>query len=258
MKIKVIKVGGNVVEDPRLLASFVRDFAALEGAKVLVHGGGVMASSMQRALGQEPKMLQGRRITDAEALKVAVMVYAGWCNKNVVSLLQAAGCNAIGLSGADGNVIRAVRRSPVPVDYGFVGDIFPDGVNCPVLRTLLEAGMVPVLCAINHDGAGTLLNTNADTIASSVACALAVEDEVELVYCFEKPGVLADKDDDSSVIPVITPSSYAGLKASGAVAEGMIPKLDNAFKAVASGVRSVIIKHAGTLLNDTRTTLKAD
>ena len=243
MEIKVVKIGGNVVDNPALLEGFVRDFAALCGAKILVHGGGVMASSIQKALGQTPKMIEGRRITDEDTLRVVTMVYAGWCNKNVVALLQSAGCNAIGLSGADGNVIKA-------------GDIYPSGVNSPFLRSLLAAGMVPVLCAINHDGAGSLLNTNADTIASSVASALAAEDTVDLVYCFEKNGVLSDKDDDNSVIPVITPRLYASLKASGVVAEGMIPKLDNSFKAISSGVQSVIIKHAANLGNDIQTVLK--
>ena len=154
MEIKVVKIGGNVVDNPALLAGFVRDFAALGGAKILVHGGGVMASSIQKALGQTPRMIEGRRITDEDTLRVVTMVYAGWCNKNVVALLQAAGCNAIGLSGADGNVIKAVRRPAEPVDYGFVGDIYPSGVNCTFLRSLLAAGMVPVLCAINHHGAG--------------------------------------------------------------------------------------------------------
>ncbi|MBR5056348.1 MAG: acetylglutamate kinase, partial [Bacteroidales bacterium] len=226
--------------------------------KILVHGGGVMASDLQKTLGQTPKMIEGRRVTDEDTLKVVTMVYAGWCNKSVVALLQAEGCNAIGLSGADGNVIEAVRRPAEPIDYGFVGDIYPTGVNVTLLRSLMEAGMVPVLCAINHDGKGNLLNTNADTIASSVASALAGEDNVELIYCFEKDGVLADKDDDASVIPLITPAEYARLKASGAVADGMIPKLDNSFKAIASGVGSVIIKHARNLLCDVQTTLRAE
>ena len=257
MDVKVVKIGGNVVDNPELLKAFVRDFAALSGHKVLVHGGGVLASTLQKALGQTPKMIEGRRVTDEDALRVVTMVYAGWCNKSVVALLQAEGCNAIGLSGADGDAVRAVRRPAEPIDYGFVGDISASGVNVELLRSLMENGMVPVLCAITHDGEGSLLNTNADTIASSVASALAGEDEVELIYCFEKDGVLADKDDDSSVIPVITPSSYAELKASGAVADGMIPKLDNAFKAIASGVGSVAVKHARNLLSELQTTLRA-
>ncbi len=255
MEIKVIKIGGNVVDNPELLSAFVKDFAALEGPKILVHGGGVMASTIQKALGQTPVMIEGRRVTDADTLRVVTMVYAGWCNKNVVALLQAQGCNALGMSGADANVIKAVKRPATPVDYGFVGDIYPDGVNCPLLLKLLDAGITPVLCAINHDGNGNLLNTNADTVSSSIASALAAAAAVELIYCFEKDGVLSDKDDDSSVIPVITPSAYATLKAEGVVADGMIPKLDNSFKAIAAGVKSVIIKHAKNLSNDIQTTL---
>lgn len=258
MDIKVIKIGGNVVDNPALLATFVKDFAALNGPKILVHGGGVMASTIQKALGQTPVMIEGRRVTDADTLKVVTMVYAGWCNKNIVALLQAEGCNALGMSGADANVIKAVKRPATPIDYGFVGDIYPDGIDCNLLMSLLKAGITPVLCAINHDGEGHLLNTNADTVSSSIASALASRADVDLIYCFEKNGVLADKDDDASVIPVITPSEYACLKAGGVVADGMIPKLDNSFKAIASGVRSVIIKHASNLANDIQTTLKAE
>lgn len=258
MEIKVIKIGGNVVDNPELLSAFVKDFAALEGPKILVHGGGVMASTIQKALGQTPVMIEGRRVTDADTLRVVTMVYAGWCNKNVVALLQAAGCNALGMSGADANVIRAVKRPATPIDYGFVGDIYPDGINCDLLLKLLAEGITPVLCAINHDGDGNLLNTNADTVSSSIASALAAAADVDLVYCFDKNGVLSDKDDDDSVIPVITPSSYASLKADGVVADGMIPKLDNSFKAIAAGVRSVIIKHAKNLSNDIQTTLRSE
>lgn len=258
MKINVIKIGGNVVDNPALLADFVKDFASMEGAKVLVHGGGVLASTLQKALGQTPVMIEGRRVTDADTLKVVTMVYAGWCNKNVVALLQAAGCNALGMCGADANVITAVKRPAEPVDYGFVGDIYPDGINSGLILSLIGAGITPVLCAINHDGKGSLLNTNADTIASSVASALAGSADVSLIYCFEKNGVLSDKDDDDSVIPLITPSLYKELKADGVVADGMIPKIDNAFKAIASGVGSVIIKHARNLSNDIQTTIKSE
>ena len=258
MDIKVIKIGGNVVDNPALLATFVKDFATLKGPKILVHGGGVMASTIQKALGQTPVMIEGRRVTDADTLRVVTMVYAGWCNKNVVALLQAQGCNAIGMSGADANVIKAVKRPATPIDYGYVGDIYSDGVNCDLLLKLLAEGITPVLCAINHDGNGNLLNTNADTVSSSVASALAAAADVDLVYCFEKNGVLSDKDDDDSVIPVITPSSYASLKADGVVADGMIPKLDNSFSAIAAGVRSVIIKHAKNLSNDIQTTLRSE
>lgn len=274
--IKVVKIGGNVVDNPSLLREFVRDFAAMPGMKVLVHGGGVMASQMQKEMGMVPKMVEGRRVTDEETLKVVTMVYAGWCNKNIVALLQAEGCNAIGLTGADGNAIKASRRPPVhveslgeDVDYGYVGDVTADSVNAGFIYSLLEKGIVPVFNAINHDGEGNLLNTNADTIASSVAIAMAryryrsprevcsrcEEYETDLIYCFEKDGVLYDKDDDSSVIPEIDRDKFAQLKAEGRVADGMIPKLTNSFKAIDSGVARVIIKHARNLLGTTGTTL---
>jgi acetylglutamate kinase len=286
--IKVVKIGGNVVDNPELLRKFVKDFAAMPGMKILVHGGGVMASQMQKSMGMTPVMIEGRRVTDEETLRVVTMVYAGWCNKNIVALLQGAGCNAIGLCGADGNAIKAAKRAPVyveslskDVDYGFVGDVKAENVNAQFIYSLLERGIVPVFNAINHDGEGHLLNTNADTIASSVAIAMsghkyrqrwevcsACEDcthcsddgrlthEVELIYCFEKDGVLYDKDDDTSVIPEINKEKFAELKAEGIVADGMIPKLTNSFKAIDSGVSRVIIKHARNVLNEKGTTLK--
>ena len=284
--IKVVKIGGNVVDNPELLREFVKDFAAMPGMKVLIHGGGVMASQMQKSMGMTPIMIEGRRVTDEETLKVVTMVYAGWCNKNIVALLQGAGCNAIGLCGADGNAIKAAKRPPVEVagqmvDYGYVGDVKAESVNASFVYSLIERGIVPVFNAINHDGEGNLLNTNADTIASSVAIALAghkyrnrwevcsacencthcsddgrLTHEVELIYCFEKDGVLYDKDDDASVIEQIDKAKFAELKEEGVVADGMIPKLTNAFKAIDSGVSRVIIKHARNLLNDKGTTLK--
>ena len=285
--IKVVKIGGNVVDNPELLREFVKDFAAMPGMKVLVHGGGVMASQMQKEMGMVPKMIEGRRVTDEETLKVVTMVYAGWCNKNITALLQAAGCNAIGLTGADGNAIKARRRPPVhveslgtDVDYGFVGDVTAESVNAKFIYSLLEQGVVPVFNAINHDGEGNLLNTNADTIASSVAIAMAnykyrspkdvchrceecthcsddgrLTHETELIYCFEKDGVLYDKDDDSSVIAEIDKAKFAELKAEGIVADGMIPKLSNSFKAIDNGVARVIIKHARNLRSSVGTTL---
>lgn len=285
--IRVVKIGGNVVDNPELLKEFVRDFAAMPGMKVLIHGGGVLASKMQKDMGMVPVMVEGRRVTDEETLKVVTMVYAGWCNKNIVALLQAEGCNAIGLTGADGNAITARKRPPVlveslgtEVDYGYVGDVNADSVNASFIYSLLEKGIVPVFNAINHDGNGNLLNTNADTIASSVAIALAgyryrspkdvccrceecthcsddgrLTHETELIYCFEKDGVLYDKDDDSSVIPEIGRERFAQLKAEGRVADGMIPKLANSFKAIDSGVARVIIKHARNVLGTTGTTL---
>lgn len=247
-----------------------------------------MASQMQKSMGMVPVMVEGRRVTDEETLKVVTMVYAGWCNKNITALLQAEGCNAIGLTGADGNSIKASRRAPVyveslgeKVDYGFVGDVTAESVNARFIYSLLERGVVPVFNAINHDGEGNLLNTNADTIASSVAQALAaykyrsirdvccrceecthcsddgrLTHETELIYCFEKNGVLYDKDDDDSIIAEIDRNRFEELKAEGRVADGMIPKLTNAFKAIENGVARVIIKHARNLRNNIGTTLE--
>lgn len=279
--IKVIKIGGNIVDNPLLLKDFVKDFASMPGMKVLVHGGGVMASQIQKAMGTEPVMVEGRRVTDEETLKIVTMVYAGWCSKNIVALLQSEGCNAIGLSGTDANVIKADRRAPLNgIDYGSVGDVTSESVNASFIYSLLEKGLVPVLNAINHDGKGNLLNTNADTIASSVAVALAnyryrspreiccrceecthccddgrLTHETELIYCFEKDGVLYDKDDDDSVIPSITLKDFEDLKKEGKISDGMIPKLSNSFKAIGAGVARVVIKHARNLLNDKGTTL---
>lgn len=256
--ITLVKIGGNVVDNPELLAQFCKDFAALEGPKALVHGGGVMASQMQKQLGMEAVMIEGRRVTDEEALKVVTMVYAGWCNKNIVAQLQANGCNAIGLAGCDASVIKAKKRAPrtlsdgvTVVDYGFVGDVSPECVNAAFIHSLLDAGVVPVFCAINHDGAGRLLNTNADTIASSISVAI----NAKLLYCFEKNGVLYDRNDESSVIPVINPETYARLKAEGRIADGMIPKLDNSFAALRAGAAGVVIKHSSDLLKESGTTL---
>lgn len=304
--IRIVKIGGNVVENPDLLKAFVKDFAAMPGMKILVHGGGVMASQMQKEMGISPVMVEGRRVTDEEALRIVTMVYAGWCSKQITAMLQAEGCNAIGLSGADGNVIRASRRPAMKVsagnaeaagvegqpcgeegyvmlDYGYVGDVTASSVNAPFIYSLLEKGIVPVLCAINHDGNGNLLNTNADTIASSVAVAMAgyryrsprevccrceecthcsddgrLTHETELIYCFEKDGVLYDKDDDGSVIAKIDRKAFEQLKAEGRVADGMIPKLSNSFKAIDAGVARVMIKHARNLSNSTGTTLVSD
>ncbi len=256
--ITVVKCGGQVLDDELLLEAFCRDFAALKGPKVLVHGGGALAGRFQKALGIEPVKYEGRRVTDADTLQVVTMVYAGWCNKHVVSLLQADGCNAIGLSGCDGSVITASKRSPLTlsdgrtVDFGWVGDVTPASVKADFLELLLDKGLTPVLCAINHDGAGHLLNTNADTVASSVAAALGAA----LVTCFEQPGVLRDREDASSVIPIINKETYAALKAEGVVADGMIPKLDQAFDALAKGAREVRICHSSALLTGGGTIIK--
>ena len=248
--ISLYKVGGNVVEDPAALDLFCRQFAAMEGPKVLVHGGGVRASQVQKALGQEPVKIEGRRVTDAQTLEVVTMVYAGWCNKSIVARLQGLGCNAIGLAGCDGGAITARRRPPktlsdgvTVVDFGFVGDVTAASVNRGFISRLLDAGLVPVFSAINHDGAGQLLNTNADTMAAALSVALGAK----LFYCFEKNGVLCDRNDDDSVIPVLDPAGYARLKAEGRVAEGMIPKLDNAFQALRDGAAGVVIRNADLL-----------
>ena len=250
--IKVVKIGGNVIDREELLQEFCSDFAALKGPKVLVHGGGVMASRMQEKLGVPVQMIEGRRVTDAETIKVVTMVYAGWASKHIAASLQSAGCNAMGLAGCDASVIKASRRAPkllsdgcTTVDYGLVGDVTKESVNVSFLKTLLDEGITPVLCAISHDGKGNLLNTNADTIASSVASALGAE----LVYCFEKDGVLMDKDDPNSVIKQINTESYTKLKAEGKISDGMIPKLDNAFSALRQGTASVRIKNASALCN---------
>ena len=257
--ISLYKVGGNVVDDPAALERFCREFAAVPGPKVLVHGGGVRASQVQKALGQEPVKIEGRRVTDAQTLEVVTMVYAGWCNKDIVALLQACGCNAIGLAGCDGGIITARRRPPktlsdgvTKVDFGFVGDVTPESVNRGFLMHLLDAGLTPVLCAINHDGAGQLLNTNADTVAASVCVALGAK----LFYCFEKNGVLCDRNDEQSVIPLLDPDAYGRLKAEGRVVEGMIPKLDNAFQALRDGAAGVVIRNAARLLEPGGTELK--
>ena len=248
--IRVVKCGGQVLDDDALLEAFCRDFAALQGPKVLVHGGGALAGRYQKALGIEPVKYEGRRVTDDATLQVVTMVYAGWCNKRVVSLLQAAGCDAVGLAGCDGSAVTAAKRPPIAlsdgrvVDFGQVGDVTPGSVRVEFRKLLLDNGYTPVLCAINHDGAGQLLNTNADTVASSVAAALGAG----LTTCFEQPGVLLDRNDPSSVIPYIDKDSYASLKADGIVADGMIPKLDQAFDALAKGAAEVRICHSSALL----------
>ena len=256
--IRVVKCGGQVLDDDALLEAFCRDFAALTGPKVLVHGGGALAGRCQKALGIEPVKFEGRRVTDDATLQVVTMVYAGWCNKRVVSLLQAAGCDAVGLSGCDGSVVTASKRPPLTlsdgrtVDFGQVGDVTPGSVRTDFLKMLLDNGCTPVLCAINHDGAGHLLNTNADTVASSVAAALGAG----LTTCFEQPGVLLDRNDPSSVIPFIDKDSYADLKAQGVVADGMIPKLDQAFDALARGAAEVRICHSSALLTGEGTLIR--
>ena len=241
-KLTVLKVGGAVVEDPQALEGFLSRFCAVPGHKVLVHGGGRAATRLASELGIETKMVDGRRITDADMLRVVTMVYGGLVNKNIVAALQARGVNALGLTGADLGCIRAVKRPVKETDYGFVGDI--ESVDTSILSDLVARSVVPVMAPLSFDGRGTLLNTNADTIASSVARALAGSFEVTLVYCFEKAGVLRDPDDEGSVIPLITKSSFEGLVSDGTVAGGMIPKLQNAIDALEGGVAEVRITKA--------------
>jgi len=241
----VIKIGGNIIDDEAKLSSFLNDFANVKGRKILVHGGGKLATKLATQLGVEQQMIDGRRITDAETLKIVTMVYAGYINKNIVAQLQAHNCNAIGLSGADGNVIQAHKRIHPTIDYGFVGDV--DAVNANLLKSLLEQDTSVVLAPITQDKKGQLLNTNADTIAQETAKAMSALYEVHLIYSFEKSGVLMDADDDASVINEINPASYKELKEKQVIFAGMIPKLDNAFAALNSGVTRVIIGKAEQL-----------
>jgi acetylglutamate kinase len=251
--IKVVKIGGNVIDNEAALERFVADFAAIEGQKVLVHGGGKLATRLAEKLEIPTTMIDGRRVTDSQTLDVVTMVYAGLVNKKVVAMLQAAGCNAIGLSGADANVIKATRRAAKPIDFGFVGDISVEGVDADFILSLTARGVVPVFCSIMHDGAGTLLNCNADSVASAVAVALAQKAETELVFCFEKAGVMIDIDNPDSVIAEIRPQSYKTLLADGVVNKGMIPKIDGAFRALECGVKVVTIKHSADLCKDSGT-----
>jgi len=250
-KLYIIKVGGNIIDDENKLSSFLKKFAALKSGdgkpvkKILVHGGGKLATKLANELKVPQQLVDGRRITDAETLKIVTMVYAGYINKNIVAILQANHCNAIGLSGADANVIRAHKRIHATIDYGFAGDI--DEVNAPFLQTLLEQDLAIVLAPITHDQKGQLLNTNADTIAQETARGMCALFEVNLIYSFEKTGVLLDANDESTVIPSIKPTYYAQLKAEKKIFAGMIPKIDNAFVALNSGVKQVTIGNAEEL-----------
>lgn len=244
-KVYVIKIGGNVIDDDATCMAFLQRFATIEGKKILVHGGGKLATSLAEKLGVEQQLINGRRITDAETLKIITMVYAGGINKTIVAQLQALGCNALGLSGADGNVIKAHKRVHPTIDYGFVGDV--DVVNATLLNQLLQQDITPVLCAVSHDGNGQLLNTNADTIAQETAKAISDFFEVHLLYTFEKAGVLRDVADEATVIKEITPATYSSLKADNIIFAGMLPKLDNAFAAINAGVKKVIIGKAEDL-----------
>lgn len=244
-KLTLVKVGGKIVEEDESLSRLLNDFSIIAGNKILVHGGGRSATKLAEKLGIESQMVNGRRITDAETLKVVTMVYAGLVNKNIVAKLQGRHVNAIGLTGADLNVIHSIKRPVTDIDYGFVGDV--KYVNVPALIELLKQFIVPVLSPITHDGMGNLLNTNADTIAGEAAKALAYDYDVTLIYCFEKKGVLRDENDDESVIPEINEILFKQYVAEGIISGGMIPKLENAFQALHAGVKSVIITQASEI-----------
>lgn len=247
----VIKVGGNVIDHPALLEQFLADLAAIPAKKVLVHGGGKIATRIGDKLGITSQYVNGRRITDAETIGLVTMVYGGLVNKQVVAKLQANGCNALGLTGADANIIPAVKRPVKDIDYGYVGDIPAETVQVQPVKLLLDAGITPVFSPLTHDGHGQILNTNADTIASSLAIALSSHYKVRLVYCFEKKGVLRDASDDDAVISLINREIYQDLLAQGVLSDGILPKLDNAFAAIESGVKEVLIGHAGDLRKNT-------
>ncbi len=254
-KIMVVKIGGNVIDNEAAFGAFMERFAKMEGRKILVHGGGKIATRLAKEMQLETTMIEGRRVTDKAMLDIVVMTYAGLLNKQVVAALQANGCNAIGLSGGDGNAIKATKRKANPIDFGYVGDIDPANVNSELLELLLSGGMTPVFSAIMHNGEGLLLNCNADTVASSVALGASRIAETDLIYCFEKRGVLRDINDDSSVIELVTEENYPSLKAEGVIADGMIPKIDNALKAVNQGVKRVCIKHSDELLEQSGTSI---
>ncbi len=253
--LKVVKIGGNVIDDPMVLETFLQQFSLIQGPKILVHGGGKKATALCKQLGIEPKMKDGRRITDATSLEIVTMVYAGLLNKNIVALLQKHNTNALGLSGADANLIEAIKRPVKTIDYGFVGDVPDNAINNEVVQLLLKNGITPVLCALTHDKNGQLLNTNADTIATEVAKSMKKQYETYLIFCFEKNGVLANPEDENSVLSEIDWQQYQQYKKEQIITDGMIPKLDNAFQAISFGVKEVIIKHANNINNNFGTRL---
>ena len=241
-KLTIIKVGGKIVEEEQSLRQLLKDFSLIEGYKVLVHGGGRSATKLAEKLGIESRMVNGRRVTDRDTLEIVTMVYGGLVNKNIVAGLQALGVNALGLTGADMNIIRSEKRPVKEVDYGFVGDV--KEVNSETLSSLIQQGIVPILAPLTHDKEGNILNTNADTIAGETAKALALKFDITLIYCFEKKGVLMNENDDESVIPDINKTMFEQLVKDGIVQGGMIPKLENAFQAIEKGVKEVIITSA--------------
>tara|TARA_R110001583_G_scaffold17011_7_gene69329 strand:- start:1974 stop:2753 length:780 start_codon:yes stop_codon:yes gene_type:complete len=249
-QLSIVKIGGNVIENQVELEQFLLNFSKLEGLKILVHGGGKLATKLAAQLGIESQMSNGRRITDAKSLEVITMVYGGLTNKNIVSKLQALGTNALGLSGADGNSIQAHKRPVKDIDFGFVGDI--DGINADFLNSVLSAGITPVFCAISHDGKGQLLNTNADTIASEIAIGMSPIFDTTLYYCFEKKGVLKDVEDENSVIQQINTETYSDLLQQKVIADGMLPKMENCFHALNNHVSKVCIGDISMLQPNTK------
>ncbi|MFM2358519.1 MAG: acetylglutamate kinase [Bacteroidota bacterium] len=249
--LNVIKVGGNVLDDATQLDQFLKDFAQVPGAKILVHGGGKIATTLGNHLGIAANYHQGRRITDKATLDLVTMVYGGLVNKQLVAGLQALNCNAIGLTGADGNIIPAAKRPVKTIDYGFVGDVQSEKINSSLLNQFLQLQIVPILAPLTHDLEGSILNTNADTIASAIAIALSEQWQVRLIYCFEKKGVLLDVNDEESVVRLISPAVYQQLLAENRIADGILPKLENAFAAINSGVHEVLIGHANDVIANT-------
>ena len=245
--LQIVKIGGNIIDAPEKLQEFLLNFSRLKGLKILIHGGGKVATDLSKDLGIQAKMIEGRRVTNAETLKVITMVYAGLINKNIVAKLQALQCNAIGLTGADANLIPAKMRNSVPIDFGFAGDVLNEFISKKALHLFLKNDLVPVFAPLTHDQKGNLLNTNADTIASSLAKALAKDYHVKLIYCFEKRGVLLDPEKEDSLIQKISIEEYPALKNKGIVSRGMVPKLDNAFNALVEGVDRVLVCHADAL-----------
>lgn len=245
--LKVIKIGGNIIDNPAKLEQFLQNLSQLKEKFVLIHGGGKIATEMSKSMGLEAQMINGRRVTDEATLKIVTMVYAGWINKSIVAKLQSKTVNALGLTGPDGQIVLSKKRNPEPINYGWVGDIIQvDGAK---LKGLIDLGFYPIIAPITANSQGDLLNTNADTMAQAIAIGLSPFFEVELSYCFEKPGVLMDANDDNSVIPSINESYFVELKEKEIVNEGMIPKLENALKAISEGVKVVKIMHADSILD---------
>lgn len=254
--LRIIKIGGNIIDHPHQLAEFLTDFAKLEGNTILIHGGGKIATEMAKEMGIQTQMIDGRRVTDEASLRIVSMVYAGWINKSIVAKLQGLGLNALGLSGPDGRLIIGKKRNATPIDYGYVGDI--EKVDGAAIQQFLSMGYHPIFAPITADLSGQLLNTNADTMAQALAIALSEYYQVHLIYCFEKQGVLLDPENETSVITNIDQMSFEELKTKGIISAGMIPKLENALKAISQGVHEVQITHAKNLTSPSKgTSIKA-